>query len=86
MQRCPPRYRWSTLQELEDGLQLNPEPERKRTVRKRRKASDTDAEPVFDVKRWRVPSHWRNDRRVGDVAISKMLRGIDPDRYEELSA
>lgn len=58
----------------------------KRAPAKRRKRRiDSTSEPVFDVKRWRVPSKWRNDKRVGDAAMSKMLRGVDLDRYEELA-
>ena len=81
----PPRYRNATPTELEDALQLDPVPEAKRSVKKRRKPSATESEPVFDVRRWRVPPRWRNDKRVGDVAMSKMLRGIDLDRYDALS-
>lgn len=81
----PPTYRRATSAELEDGLQLDPEPERKRSAKKRRPRSTTESEPVFDVKRWRVPPRWRNDKRVGDVAMSKMLRGVDLDRYEALA-
>lgn len=58
----------------------------KRAPAKRRKRQlESTSEPVFDVKRWRVPPRWRNDKRVGDVAMSKMLRGVDLSRYECLA-
>lgn len=41
---------------------------------------------TFDIRDWRLGSRWRNDKRVGDAAMSKMLAGIDPDRFEALAA
>ena len=86
MQVCPPRYRRETETEREERLEwqgTDPLPPKPKARRKKR---ELDTEPVFDVRRWRLPSRWRNDKRVGDVTISKMLRGIDLARYEELSA
>jgi hypothetical protein len=86
MQTCPPVYRRETEAEREDRLMWEgveaPKPKPKKRAAKR----SSDNSDVFDVKRWRVPSHWRNDRRVGDVTISKMLRGISMERFERLAA
>jgi len=89
MQTCPPRFRNATEAELaelrEEGFS-DPLPEpKKSSTRKRRRALTDDVEPMFDVRTWRVPSRWRNDKSVGDVTISKMLRGIDLARYESLA-
>jgi len=88
MQTCPPRFRNVTEAELaelrEEGF-IDSLPEPKKTAKKRRKPLTTESEPVFDVRRWRVPPRWRSDKNVGDVTISKMLRGIDLDRYESFA-
>jgi hypothetical protein len=89
MQSCPPRFRRVTPLEIEElraeGF-IDPLPEPAKPGRPKRRKKVVDTEPVFDVRRWRLPSRWRNDKRVGDSAVSKMLRGIDPARYEELSS
>lgn len=40
---------------------------------------------TFDIRDWRLGARWRNDKRVGDSAMAKMLAGIDPDRFEALA-
>jgi hypothetical protein len=87
MKTWPPRYRRETEVERAERLEWEgvdpprPAPKKRRSTR-----TTVESEPVFDVKRWRVPSRWRNDRRVGDVAMAKMLRGVDLDRFETLAA
>lgn len=93
MQAHPPRYRYMTEDErleAEENGWVDPRPEPITPVRQKkvskRSTQLADSEPVFDVRHWRLPSRWRNDKNVGDVAMGKMLRGIDLDRYERMSA
>jgi hypothetical protein len=89
MQTCPPRYRYATELELEDlgddEAWLKEHARKPRPKRRRATQSASDEPGTFDVSRWRLPTRWRNDKRVGDSAIAKMTRGCDPGRLEELS-
>jgi hypothetical protein len=88
MQRVPPRYRRATeleLEDLGDDAEWMKEHGKRTSKPRRRRQAPTAVELVFDVSRWRLPSRWRNDKRVGDVAMSKMLRGVDPRRTEALA-
>jgi hypothetical protein len=90
MQRVPPRYRRATPLELEDlgddEAWLKEHARKPRPKRRRATQSASDEPSMFDVSRWRLPTRWRNDKRVGDSAIAKMMRGCDPARFEELTA
>jgi hypothetical protein len=87
MQTSPPRYRHATPEELADADFPVAEREPRKPVRRKKvSVRRTEvAEPVFDITRWRLPNRWRNDKKVGDSVIGKMLRGVDLDRYEELA-
>lgn len=76
MQKAPPRYMKAEPEVVE------PEPKRKKPVRRKRRRP-VPTEPTFDVTRWRLPAKWRNDRRVGDVAMAKMTKGCEmPGRWD----
>lgn len=40
---------------------------------------------LFDVRDFRLSNRWRNDKKVGDAVMAKMLAGIDLDRFEALA-
>lgn len=51
---------------------------------KRRRHLFGDADH-FDVRDFRLSNRWRNDKRVGDAVMAKMLAGIDLGRFEALA-
>ncbi len=53
-------------------------------VSKRRRHLFGDADH-FDVRDFRLSNRWRNDKRVGDAVMAKMLAGIEPERFEALA-
>ena len=88
MQTSSPRYRRANeleLAELFGESSSDDEPTKPKPKRRKRRRPAASAE-VFDITRWRLPKKWMTDRKVGDITIGKMLRGVDLDRYEELSS
>ena len=68
------------LQALDEAFDREHRKPRAKVKRSKRAESE-----LFDVKRWRLPTRWRNDKRVGDSVMAKMLAGVDPDRFERLA-
>lgn len=91
MQTHPPRYRRATDADTFDDWVAEQEAwdeahKPKRQNVKRRRVRPSATEQLFDVSRWRLPTRWRNDKRVGDAAIAKMTRGCDPRKLEALAS
>lgn len=84
-QLAPPRYRRATpddffpdwvVEEARWELEHKPKPKKKRRAPKRQTE-------LFDVTRWKLPTRWRNDKRVGDAAMAKMTAGCElPGRFD----
>jgi len=69
-----PRYRWAKPGEFDESDGVYAALEKKEAKARKRRKREFDIEE-FDVKTWRLPEHWRKDRRVGDDVMRKLTDG-----------